>query len=58
MYFEFADRQFWDTLIFIVFGVGVIAAVIRLYQDFSRPLDGERSNNAGEDTKPRPPRKN
>ena len=60
MYFEIFDRQFFDILIFIVFGTGVFAAVIRIYQDFSRPLPpdepGKRSNSADEDTKPTHPR--
>jgi len=56
IYLEFADRQFWDTVIFIVFGVGVAAAAFRLYQDFSRPLPSdERSNSVADDTQPRPP---
>lgn len=60
MYFEFADRQFWDTLIFAVFGVGVLLAGIRLYRDFTRPLPpnrdrpGERSYSADADTEPPP----
>ncbi len=57
MYFEFADRQFWDTLIFIVFGLGVAAAAFRLYRDFSRPLTpgpGEQFNREG-DTQPHVP---
>ncbi len=69
MYFEFFDRQFFDALVFIVFGVGVIAALFRIYQDFSRPLPPreddpyQRSSRAGEgdtltdidDTRPHPP---
>ncbi|MEO0561752.1 MAG: hypothetical protein AAF125_06545 [Chloroflexota bacterium] len=57
MYFEFADRQFWDTVIFIVFGIGVLAAAYRLYTDFTRPLppDRSRSTNADDDTRPHPP---
>lgn len=60
MYFEFADRQFWDTLIFIVFGIGVAAAAYRIYRDFTRPLppsraDATRSTSAGDDdTRPNP----
>ena len=57
MYFEFADRQFWDTVIFIVFGVGVALAAFRIYQDFSRPLlpgSGEQINR-DEDTQPHAP---
>jgi hypothetical protein len=59
MYFEFADRQFWDTLIFIVFGLGAAAAAFRIYQDFSRPLPpgpGEQINRES-DTKPHKPNK-
>jgi uncharacterized membrane protein len=52
MYFEFADRQFWDTLIFIVFGIGVVAAVIRLYTDFTRPLPGQDEPPQANDTQP------
>ena len=63
MYFEIFDRQFFDILIFIVFGTGVIAAVIRIYQDFSRPLppdeksvSEQRSTGADEeDTQPHSP---
>ncbi len=70
MFFEFFDRQFFDALIFIVFGVGVLAAIFRVYQDFSRPLPPEndpykreRSSSAGgddtttdlDDTRPNPP---
>jgi hypothetical protein len=55
MYFEFADRQFWDTLILIVFGLGVAAAAFRIYQDFSRPLPPSEPFNRDEDTQPHVP---
>jgi hypothetical protein len=66
MQFDFMTREVFDILIFIVFGIGIIAAAIRIYQDFTRPLpphgaeDG-RSSNAGvdydkDDTQPHPPR--
>ncbi|MEM6281432.1 MAG: hypothetical protein AAF787_04490 [Chloroflexota bacterium] len=62
MQFDFLTREVFDTLIFIVFGFGVIAAIVRLYQDFTRPLpppdgDDKRSSSAGveDDTRPRPP---
>jgi len=69
MFFEFFDRQFFDALIFLVFGVGVLAAIFRIYQDFSRPLPPpeddpyQRSSSAGagdttdelDDTRPNPP---
>ena len=47
MPFEFFDRQFFDILIFVVFGLGVAAAAVRLYQDFTRPLD-----DTDDDTQP------
>lgn len=58
MPFELFDRQFFDILVLAVFGIGVIAAVIRLYQDFTRPLPPDpRSNSAdADDTQPRPPK--
>ncbi|MEO1665703.1 MAG: hypothetical protein AAFU54_13790 [Chloroflexota bacterium] len=63
MQFDFLTREVFDVLIYIVFGLGVIAAAVRIYQDFTRPLpppdgDDERSSSAGvdHDTRPRPPR--
>ncbi len=35
------SRQVFDLLIYIVIGVGLILAAIRLYQDFTRPLPDE-----------------
>lgn len=56
--FEFFDRQFFDFLIYFVFGTGVVAAVVRLYQDFTRPVepDGHHTDDeTASDTRPRPP---
>jgi len=52
MLFEFFDRQFFDILIFVVFGVGVTAAAFRLYQDFTRPLPKQKTLQ-DDDTQPR-----
>lgn len=57
MYFEFADRQFWDTLVLIVFALGAAAAAFRLYQDFTRPLPPRPTDPAHRegDTQPHVP---
>lgn len=36
--FDFMTRQVFDTLIFVVFGSGLVVAIIRLVHDFTRPL--------------------
>lgn len=48
MFFDFLNRQIFDALVLGVFGVGVLAAIFRLYQDFTRPLDEDE-----DDTQPR-----
>lgn len=54
MLFDFLNRQIFDALVLIVFGIGVLAAAFRLYKDFTRPLDDE--HDSADDTQPRPPR--
>lgn len=42
------SRTAFDLLIYGVIGVGLIFAVIRLYQDFTRPLPEEdKQDHAG-----------
>ncbi len=60
MRLEFLDRQLFDFLIYFVFTTGVIAAVIRLYRDFTRPLPADKhpdddTHERIDDTRPRPP---
>ena len=41
-------RQVFDTLIFVVFGSGLVMAIIRLVQDFTRPI----TEDDADDTRP------
>ena len=44
--FDFMTRQVFDTLIFVVFGSGLVVVIIRLYQDFTRPLPKDDSDTS------------
>jgi hypothetical protein len=56
MPFDFFSREFFDALVLIVFGLGVIAAAVRLYQDFTRPLPDDDGAFDDDDTRPHPPK--
>ncbi len=53
---SFLTREFFDLLIFIVIGLGLIAAFFRLRADLTRPLppepDWESFKPNDEDTQP------
>lgn len=51
---DFLTREVFDTLIIIVIFIGGALAVVRLYQDFTRPLPDERPfpPYADDDTQP------
>lgn len=45
-------REFFDTLIIVVMILGSALAIVRLYQDLSRPVKRDRSTSSLEDTQP------
>ncbi len=53
---QFMTREVFDVLIVVVITVGLALAVVRLYQDLTRPLPPERDGD--EDTRPNRPQGN
>lgn len=52
MPFPFMTREVFDTLIIITILVGLALAAVRLYADFTRPLDDDEEDTP---TKPNQP---
>jgi hypothetical protein len=49
---DFLTPEFFDLLVIVTIILGLALAGVRLYDDLTRPLPGERSHGLDEDTRP------
>jgi hypothetical protein len=49
---DFMTREVFDTLVIVVIIIGGALALVRLYQDFTRPLPADDDQWSDDDTQP------